>query len=843
MPGYIAREDLTAALDAALWGTSTGATGQTGKAALRNTNSGAAAGTLTGLGGVGKSTLAQQYAWDNRARYEGVWWIRAEDRQTLLDDLIDLGSRFVPGLKEEQDRDAAARKALETIANLRGAKPWLLVYDNAENADVMDWTPSTGAHVLVTSRAPEWYGHATSVDVGVYPRAVSVAYLLARARGSDRDPDRTATEADALANDLGDLPLALAIARAHAWGMNWTLGVYRGELEAELATLLDRDPAKAKGTNAYERSLTATFDLAIRKALDTAPQAERLLGIAAFLAPDRIPLDIVTTDVMPALELGEAVAALSDVSLVTPETLPDGTAAISVHRLVQAVMRRRLGDGAAAIAALATRLVAEAFPGGNEPSDVRNWPACARLATHATAMLDHAPDSGDGFDKTSLLANQLALYLAGRADFANAEPLYRRALAIDEASCGQDHPSVATRLNNLGQLLSTTHRLDEAELLMRRALAIDEASFGAAHPDVAIDLNNLAQLLMDTNRHDEAEPLMRRVVSIFETALGEVHPNVAIGLNNLAGLLRNTNRSAEAEPLYRRALEVDEASFGPNHPDVARDVNNLATLLHATNRLAEAEPLMRRVLSIFETAFGKYHPNVATALSNLAMLLNDTNRPTEAEPLIRRALAIDEATHSESHPKVAVRLNNLALLLQATNRFDEAEPLMRRALVIDELGYGPNHPNVACDLNNLATLLQDTNRPAEAEPLMRRALVIDEASYGPNHPDVARDLNNLAQLLQATNRLAEAEPLMRRMVAIFELFNRATGHEHPSYRQALANLAHLEAAIAAQREAPAEPPAADVAADTPPASPPPPAPPPAPRPWAARIVDRLLGRG
>jgi hypothetical protein len=202
----------------------------------------AGGGTLTGLGGVGKSTLAQQYAWDNRTRYQGVWWLRAQSSITVQDDLIDLGARFVAGLKEAQDRPAAARKTLELLAQSGDGKPWLLVYDNAESADIVDWTPPAGAHVLLTSRAPDWYGHAAEIDVGVYPRAVSVAFLLARARGSDRDLDRTAREADALAADLGDLPFALAIARAHAWGMNWTLGVYRGALEASLATLLDRDP-------------------------------------------------------------------------------------------------------------------------------------------------------------------------------------------------------------------------------------------------------------------------------------------------------------------------------------------------------------------------------------------------------------------------------------------------------------------------------------------------------------------------------------------------------------------------------------------------------------------------
>jgi len=398
------------------------------------------------------------------------------------------------------------------------------------------------------------------------------------------------------------------------------------------------------------------------------------------------------------------------------------------------------------------------------------------------------------------VANQLSFFLIHAAIHKEAEPLMRRALAIDEKSYGPEHPEVATHLNNLASLLQATNRLAEAEPLMRRALAIDEKSYGPEHPNVACNLNNLAQLLEATNRRAEAEPLMRRVVTIVERSYGAEHPNVATALNNLASLYCATNHLAEAEPLMRRALAIDEKSYGPEHPNVACNLNNLAQVLKATNRLAEAEPLMRRALAIDEKSYGPEHPNVAIRLSSLAQLLQVTNRLAEAEPLMRRALAIDEKSYGSEHPKVAIRLNNLAQLLQATNRLAEAEPLIRRALAIDEKSYGPEHPKVATRLSNLAQLLQATNRLAEAEPLMRRALAIDEKSYGPEHPDVARVLNNLAQLLQATNRLAEAEPLMKRHLEIFLKFTQATGHLHPHLQAAFNNYAGLLRAMGRSAE-------------------------------------------
>jgi len=355
----------------------------------------------------------------------------------------------------------------------------------------------------------------------------------------------------------------------------------------------------------------------------------------------------------------------------------------------------------------------------------------------------------------SLLARADNLY--GSLRFSEAESLYRQALRILE--CAQpEAPELATALNNLAQLLQATHRLAEAEPLMRRALALDEQRFGLDHPDVARDLNNLAGLLQDTHRLAEAEPLMRRALAISEQRFGPDHPDVARDLNDLATLLQATHRLAEAEPLMRRALAIDEQRFGLDHPDVATDLSNLAQLLRDTDRLAEAEPLMRRALAIDEQCFGLDHPTVAIRLNNLAQLLQATHRLAEAEPLMRRALAIDEQCFGLDHPTVAIRLHNLAVLLRDTDRLAEAEPLMRRALAINEQRLGPDHPKVALAFNNLARLLQATHRLAEAEPLMRRALSILRSckrTTGYEHPHLNRVVENYRALLEQMGRNPE----------------------------------------------------------------------------------------
>jgi tetratricopeptide (TPR) repeat protein len=237
-----------------------------------------------------------------------------------------------------------------------------------------------------------------------------------------------------------------------------------------------------------------------------------------------------------------------------------------VHRLVQWATRERLTTAEQSVwLGAALRLLAQAFP--ETPWDVGAWADCARLLPHVRSVVtrDEAIQSDPG--AVAVLLSKAGIYLFCRAESREAAPLMRRALSIDEASYGSEHPNVAIRLNNLAQLLQETNRLGEAEPLMRRALSIDEASYGSEHPRVATDLNNLAQLLQATNRLGEAEPLMRRALSIEEASYGSEHPNVAIGLNNLARLLQATDRADQAAPMLEQALRIFERSLGLDHPN------------------------------------------------------------------------------------------------------------------------------------------------------------------------------------------------------------------------------------------------------------------------------------
>ncbi len=812
--------------------------------------------TIHGMGGVGKTRAAIEYAWKHADDYRALLFISADTPEALHRNLAALCGPLVLNLPEQNEKEQAP----QVEAALRWLKlhpGWFLIIDNVDTDEAAEETKALLAklatgHVLITSRISDWTGHIKSLDLDVLSEAASIAFLDERTEKRRPKKDDDHEKVAALVALLDCLALALEQAGAHISTSAISYTDYLALWESHRFDALNwHDEEKMK----YPKSLAITYETSVAQLRSS---AKDLFNILAWFAPDPIPRNLLNSRPNPADERNN----LSDIErLALARYLSNGNT-FSIHRLLQEIARQQQEQATApAIPTEPTArpqgllgryfgkkwkpleaqnpvkqptalLAALEWVNGEMPvdtDDVRTWPIAVPLTPHAIAVAE-AGSARDIVDPPGILLNKSALLLDTRADYARAEPLYRkalaiwetslgeshpkvalvlsnlaslffatnrhgeaeplmrRALAICETSLGRTHPKVASLLSNLAHLLFTTNRLGEAEPLIRRALAMDEASFGKDHPMLAIRLSQLGQFLQATNRLGEAEPLMRRALAMNEVSFGKDHPKVAAHLVTLAHLLQATNRLEEAELLMRRALNIDETSFGKDHPTVAKGINNLATLLQATNRLAEAEPLMRRALAIDETSFGKDHPDVARDLNNLAQLLKATNHMEEAELLMRRALFLVEASFGKDHPNVATGINNLALLLKSTNRMAEAEPMMRRALAIDEASFGKDHPNVARDMNNLAQLLQDTNRLAEAEPLMRRALAIDENSFGKDHPDVARDLNNLATLLQATNRMAEAEPLMRRALAIDET---SFGSHHPYVAIGLSNLATL----------------------------------------------------
>lgn len=695
---------------------------------------------ISGLGGMGKTQTAIEYAYRHREEYRAVFWCRAETGGALIADFVSIAELL--DLREKEDQDQ--RLVVQAVRHwLQTHTDWLLILDNIEDlALIDDVLPAESAgHLVLTTRTQVTGALAQRIDLGQMEPQESALFLLRRAKllgldarlGEAAPADRAT--AMAIAHLLGSLPLALDQAGAYIEETGCSLFDYLERYRARQAALLNR---RGNLVADHPESVSTTLSLSFERVEQANPVAADLLRLYAFLDPDAIPEELLS-EVDPKLSsilqpvsadpliLDEALAALRKYSLLHRNP---ATRTFTVHRLVQAVLKERMGEQEQRYWAERTVLaVNRVFPSGDDAT----WSLCQRYLPHAEACVALIDRWEMVFAEAGRLLNQAGTYLWGRAQYAQAEALLCKARDIRMQALGAQHSDVAETLNNLGVLYWDQARYTEAEPLFLHALPIWEQELGPQHPHTAICLGNLAYLYFDQGRYAEAEALYRRVLAIHEQQVGQEH-NMAYSLNGLGMLYLDLGRYTEAELFFRRALAIWEQHLGPEHRHTTESLQNLARLYRIQRKYKKAEPLLLRVLAIREEKLGPEHPVTAQTLSNLGLLYVEQERYSEAEPLSQRALAIREQNIGVEHPRMAYSLNNLGLLYLNQERYTEAQPLLQRALMIREEQLGPEHLYTAESLHNLARLYARQGRCAEAEPLYQRALRIREQKLGPEHP-------------------------------------------------------------------------------------------------------------
>jgi tetratricopeptide (TPR) repeat protein len=682
---FIGRSDLLTALRRHLAETKAGAVVQ--------------ASAVHGLGGVGKTQLAVEYAHRYAADYDLVWWVPAEQHAAITGRLAALARRL--GLPELPSLEDQVQVLFDELG---GRDRWLLVYDNATDPASLDGLrpPAGGGQVLITSRNPAWGGIAPTIPVDVLTREEAVTFLRQRTRNGAN------AGLEQLAEALGDLPLALEQTAAYLEETGSTPVDYLVLLRERTSELL------ALGTpSSYPSTVASTWTLAFTRLQEEAPVAKDLLTLCAFLGPDDISPALLiehpgelpeplATAVADPLEFQKAIAALRRYSLLTSR----GPDSVSIHRLVQTVTRAQLTvEQARHWVTAAVSLLEADWP--EDPSDPKMWPRCARLLPHLLAAADHAAGMRAEPENTVGMLIEAAFYLWGRAELPHATELLRQVLALDEARLGPDHPDTARSLNNLGTLLHAQGDLEGARSLHERALAIREARLSPDHLDIAYSLNNLAEVSRDQGDLDRARSLQGRALAIREARRGTDDPETANSLNNLALVLEDQGDLAGARSLYQRAIGILEARLGPEHPATVSSLHNLAAVLHAQGDLDGARSLFERTLATFEAQLGLDHPSTAYSLNNLAEVLGDQGDLDRARSLHERALAIREARLGPDHPDTARSLNNLGTLLHAQGDLEGARSLHERALAIREARLGPDHPDTAQSREALARVMAE----------------------------------------------------------------------------------------------------------------------------------------
>ncbi len=678
---------------------------------------------LSGLGGIGKTQIAVEYACLYRDEYTAVLWSFADSEQS-----VNSGFAAIAKLLDLPQKDSAEQAVITSAVKrwLDENDNWVLILDNADHPDLLrEFLPQQGhGHVLLTSRAHVFQkiGIIKPLEVSVLSPAASHEFLLKR---TAREGERS-SEVDELTRELGYFPLALEQAGAYivenqASFENYLTSFRKRRLE------LFKQQKPILGD--YKETITTTWDLNFTE-IETLPASAELLCLSAFLAPQMIPLDLFRTKTAQLGEiltgklaaaaddpliLDELLKPLSDYSLVQRGT---GGNSYSVHLLVQEVMRERMISETRKLwAGRAVSVVSSTFPNAEE---FTNWPLCERLIAHALACAELIRSYQFESEKAASLLNNAGRYLDERAQYAKAGALLQQGLDIREKVLGPEHPDTATSLNDLGRLYDSQGNYQRAKTLNERALAIREKVLGLEHPDTATSLNNLAGAYKDQGKYAEAQPLFARALEIKEKALGPEHKDTATSLNSLAVLYHDQGKYGQAEPLYKRSLEIREKVLGSEHPDVANSLNNLAVLYHAQGKYGQSEHLHKRALEIREKVLGSKHPDTASSLNNLAGLYHYQGMHGEAELLYKRALEIREKALGSEHPDTARTSHSLAAHYDGQGKYREAEPLYMRALAIREKALGMEHPATVDTFNSLTNFYRSRGNKPAAEALKQR---------------------------------------------------------------------------------------------------------------------------
>lgn len=768
---------------------------------------------LYGLGGVGKTQVALEYAYRFMADYDLIWWVPAERADQIVSSLAELAGRL--GISVGDNVTEAARTALESLRRGRSHPRWLLIFDNAEDPKELEpFMPAGGGHVLITSRNQTWSYIAEPLEVDVFQREESVAHLLLHV------PELSRTAADRVAAALGDLPLAIEQAGAWLEQTGMQAEDYLEQLRSQATHVL----ALGEVAN-YPQSVITAWNMSIERLRGRSPAAARLLQLCAFFSPGPISMALLYSDEMinsllpyddsltEKLVLGRVIREISRLALIKVD---QGSNSIQIHRLVQAVIRSQMtADEQEAACHQIHEILVGARPRRGETDDPGNWerydiiwphlePSRAAECTQENTrqlLIDHVrflwkrgeyhaglelaraletrweQQLGPDHRQTLYLRFHIANLLRSRGLFREARELDTHVLAKQREVLPPDHPHTLMTAGSLAADLRALGEFQQALVRDQETYERFKDQFGADHPRTLSVANNLAVSLRLVGDCFTAREIDQETLDYRRQVLGPNHPDSLYSEANLARDIREAGLFSESVGLLQRTLGKYQQVLGDDLPDTLRTAKSLAVSLRKSGAQREAFRLTQETYDRYLLRYGKDGPEALACALNLACDYSALNDKPRAQVLVEEVRKAYRQSLGADHPYTLVATNNLVTYLRGTGAADEGRVLARETLGEMTASLGDDHPFTLSCAINLANCLGDCGELAEAEALESQTLERLRRKLGPQHPDTLICEANLAVTLYLAGRRAEAEGIRDRVLAELD---RVLGVNHPN---------------------------------------------------------------
>jgi tetratricopeptide (TPR) repeat protein len=709
---------------------------------------------LCGLGGVGKTSLATEYAHQHLGELGIAWQVAAEDQTVLTENMANLATQLsVRELADPRDPVASVHAVLAAFPG-----EWLLVFDNAlGEASVRPFLPPAGrGRILITSQSSHWRGGPV-LDVPVLDQEEAAQFLIRTSGDAD---DAAARD---LAMELGGLPLALEQAAGYVRATATTLAGYMTLFGDRRDVLLDRGEPVG-----HPETVAGTLGLALARLDADAPGAAKLLRLLACLAPEPVPIALLLAELGTASELdpavaamlapllgdqlavGEAVAAVRRYSLVSPA----GDGLVLVHRLVQSVIRAQLTvDEHRDWTATAIRLVERAFP--VQPAEPTCWPVCARLLPHVMAATTNTGGAETAPKETGDLCQRAAGYLiAIRAQQEPALELLSQALLLRTRAYGRESHQVTETLISSAQVLHNLGRVVQALEPASEAVAIMQRT---GSPGLAPALRMFANVLVEADRVAESVSALEQALTICEAMPSGPHHATGEVLAMLGYALWRGGDWTTARDTLIKALAAYDAA-GPQSPtDRVTAIRRLGQVLQDLGDLPAARIRMNEANALALKYFGADGVETVRAENALGHVLAMQGDLDEAERLQRHAVEFFTTTH----PAWPLREESLILLaktLVMAGKADEALQAARQALESCEHHRGPDHPYNAVALRAVGAAEHAKGDLDAARASLDNALAIYERTHGTDYPPALAIREELARVIKEQHERNVADP-------------------------------------------------------------------------------------